>query len=68
MKTLQPIQANVYCYFMHDYLRKSQPTAEECYQRLVARGKKEGWQVPTFEEMLEWLNRTFDQKKKDTLL
>ncbi|HDR0995723.1 hypothetical protein NM952_10225 [Pasteurella multocida subsp. multocida] len=58
MKTLQPIQANVYCYFMHDYLRKSQPTVEECYQRLVAKCKKEGWQVPTLVEMKAWLEHT----------
>lgn len=57
---MKPIQADVYCYFMNNYLRPEQMSLDECYQRLVNKGKKEGWQVPTLEEMKAWLDHSLE--------
>ena len=55
---MQPIQVNVYCYFMKDYLKYGQSCVETCYQRLVTKCNKEGWQIPTLDEMQAWLDHT----------
>ncbi|NBI12165.1 hypothetical protein GVX81_00690 [[Haemophilus] felis] len=57
---MKPILAEAYTFFMTTYLDPKMYTVEECYQRLVEKAKKEGWEIPTLDEMKEWLARTIE--------
>lgn len=53
---LSPVSESAWDFFKADYLRREQPTAAACYERLKLAARDQGWAVPSLNSLMRRLD------------